>query len=269
LPAFFLATFAVTWSLWLTASTVSSAAPRAVLFLAGTFAPGIVAAALTARATGRPGLVALLRRLVDWQVSVRWYVFALSYIAVVKLSVAVIHRVAIGAWPRFGEVPWYLMIAGAIGSTVVGGQAGEELGWRGYALPHLTARWGLGRASVLLGSVWAVWHLPLFFVAGSSTQGQSFPLYLLQVTALSVAMAWLLAKTRGSLLPVMLLHAAVNNTKDLVPSAELNATNPWALSQSPVAWLTVALLSLCAGYFLLQVRRTPDLTRGVAGLVVA
>jgi membrane protease YdiL (CAAX protease family) len=90
---------------------------------------------------------------------------------------------------------------------------------------------------------------------------------LLQVTALSVIMAWLFAKTHGSLLPVMLLHAAVNNTKDIVPSAEAHATNPWSLSQSPVAWLTVALLSLCAGYFLLQIRRTPELTRSVAGLV--
>jgi hypothetical protein len=61
----------------------------------------------------------------------------------------------------------------------------------------LTARSGLGRASVLLGSVRAVWHLPRCYVARSSTQGQSFPLYLLQVIALLVAMAWLLAKTRG------------------------------------------------------------------------
>jgi len=267
LLSFFLTTFAVTWSLWLAASTVTSAGPRAVLFLLGTFTPGLVAVALTRRATGRAGVLALLRRLVDWQVSVRWYIFALSYIAAVKLTVAVVHRAAIGTWPRFGDVPWYLMIAAAIASTVVGGQVGEELGWRGYALPRLTARWGLGGASVLLGVVWAIWHLPLFFVDGASTQGQSFPLYLLQVTALSVAMAWLLAKTRGSLLPVMLLHAAVNNTKDIVPSAEAHATNPWGLSQSPVAWLTVALLSICAGYFLLQIRRTPELTHDVAGLV--
>jgi membrane protease YdiL (CAAX protease family) len=105
---------------------------------------------------------------------------------------------------------------------------------------------------VLLGVLWACWHLPLFFMAGTDTAGQSFPLYLLQVTALSAAMAWLYAHTRGSLLPVMLLHAAVNNTKDIVPSAEPNATNSWALSHSLVAWLTVTLLWLCAGYFLIR-----------------
>jgi hypothetical protein len=56
----------------------------------------------------------------------------------------------------------------------------------------------------------------------------------------------------------MLMHAAVNNTKDIVPSAEPHASNPWALSHSPVAWLTVAVLSLCAGYFLLRMRPVGD-----------
>jgi uncharacterized protein len=107
----------------------------------------------------------------------------------------------------------------------------------------------------VLGVLWATWHLPLFFFPGADTENQSFPVYLLEVTALSVAIAWLYAKTRGSLLPVMLLHAAVNNTKDIVPAADPHATSPWALSHSPVAWLTVAVLWLCAGYFLLRMRR--------------
>jgi CAAX protease family protein len=102
------------------------------------------------------------------------------------------------------------MLAATLLSTLVGGQAGEEIGWRGYALPRLAARFGLGSASVLLGLVWAIWHLPLFLVPEADTWGQSFPLYLLQVTALSVAIAWLFANTRSSLFPVMLMHAAVN-----------------------------------------------------------
>lgn len=255
---FFVATFIVSWSLWFASDVASPAGPHGPLFLLGVFTPGFVALALTGRATGRSGVRALLRRLVDWQVPARWYVFALSYIAVLKLVVALVHRATTGAWPHFGEAPWYLMLAATLGSTLIGGQAGEELGWRGYALPRLAERFGLGAASVLLGVVWAVWHLPLFFVPAAETSGQSFPLYLLQVTALSVAMAWLYANTRGSLVPVMLLHAAVNNTKDIVPSAETNATNPWALSHSPVAWLTVAALWLCAGYFLLRMPTTPQ-----------
>lgn len=262
---FFFSTYAVTWSLWLAASMTTSAPARTLLFLLGTFAPGFVALALTYRAAGRRGVVTLLERLVAWDVPLRWYIFAISYIGVVKLSVAVIHRGLLGTWPPFGDTPFYLMLAAAIGSTLVGGQAGEELGWRGYALPRLTRRWGLAGASLILGIVWAVWHLPLFFVPEATTFGQSFPLYLLQVMSLSVAMAWLYARTGGSLLPVMLLHAAVNNTKDIVPSAELNATNPWALSQSPVAWLTLLLLWVCAGYFLYEIRKAPERSREVAG----
>lgn len=255
---FLIATFIVSWSLWFASGMTSPAGPHGPLFLLGVFTPGFVALALTGRATGRNGVGALLRRLVDWQVPARWYVFALGYIAVLKLVVALVHRGTTGAWPHFGEVPWYLMLAATLGSTLIGGQAGEEIGWRGYALPRLAERFGLGAGSVLLGVVWAVWHLPLFFVPAAETSGQSFPLYLLQVTALSVAMAWLYANTRGSLLPVMLLHAAVNNTKDIVPSAEANATNPWALSHSLVAWLTVAALWLCAGYFLLRMPTIPQ-----------
>ena len=77
-------------------------------------------------------------------------------------------------------------------------------------------------------------------------------MFLLQVTALSVAMAWLYGHTHGSLLLVMLMHSAVNQTKDIVPSAVPGATNPLAPSGSPVAWLTLALLWICAGYFLVR-----------------
>src|SRR5207247_9266931 len=133
--------------------------------------------------------------------------------------------------------------------------AGEEIGWRGYALPRLATRFGLGRASVLLGLIWAAWHLPQFFIPEVDTYGQSFFVYALQVTALSVAMAWLYARTNGSLLLVMLLHAAVNNAKDIVPSALLVATNTFGVSASLVAWLTVTLLWICAAYFL---ARMPD-----------
>jgi hypothetical protein len=54
---------------------------------------------------------ALLSRLFAWRVSARWYVFAVSYIAAIKLVVALVHRIVTGAWPRFGDTPWYVMIA--------------------------------------------------------------------------------------------------------------------------------------------------------------
>ena len=132
-----------------------------------------------------------------------------------------------------------------------------EIGWRGYALPGLMKRFGLARASVLLGAIWAVWHLPQFYIAGGDSYRQSFPVWALQVVALSVAFAWLFARSGGSLLLVMLFHSAINNTKDIVPSGMSEPPGVFSLEASPVSWLTTGLLWLCAAFMLV--------TRGVVG----
>lgn len=259
LVTFFSLTYAVTWTCFTAARAILHggarvSSPLAVLaeplLLLGTFAPGLVALALTERAEGNEATRALLARIFRWQVHWRWYVFALGYIAAIKLSVALVIRVATGARPRFGEEPLYLMAGVIVISTWV--QAGEEVGWRGYALPRLSEHVGLAAASVILGLLWATWHLPLFLFPASDTFGQSFPLYVLQVTAMSVAMAWLYWRTDGSLLLVMILHAAVNNTKDIVPSAVPGATNPFTLGGSLVGWLTVAFLWIAGAVFLVH-----------------
>lgn len=259
---FFSLTYIVSWLLWIAAAAILHRAGSqpsgflsiiGFLYILGVFAPSLVALALTARAEGRAGTLALLRRTVKWSVSARWYVFAISYMAAIKLAVALLLRIATGAWPAFGQEPVYIMAIAIVFSTPV--QAGEEIGWRGYALPRLAGRLGLARASIILGVIWACWHLPFFFVPGTDKSGQSFPVYLLSVTALSVAMAWLYWRTNGSLLLTMLMHAAVNNTKDIVPSAVSAATNAFSLSSSLVAWLSVAILWICAAYFLVRMRK--------------
>jgi len=255
-------TYAVMWALFFTvvATKIPAYAPLGVvLLLVGAFAPSLVALWLTARAEGDSGLRTLLGGVLKWRVPARWYLFALAYIPAIKLTVALVHRLATGTWPRFGNESWYFILGAIAVSTPF--QAGEEIGWRGYALPRLAARFGLARASVLLGIIWACWHLPQFFIPEVDTYGQSFFVFVLQVTALSVALAWLYARTNGSLLLVMLLHAAVNNAKDIVPSALPGATNPFTLSASLVAWLTVTLLWACAGYFLRTMRRHAETSR--------
>ena len=199
-----------------------------VLYL-GVFAPSVAALSLTARAEGAAGVRALLRRVVQWRVAARWYLFAVTYIAAIVFS-----------------TPF---------------QAGEEIGWRGYALPRLAERFGLPLASVLLGLIWAFWHLPQFFLPEADTYGQSFFVYLLQVTALSVAIAYLYARSHGSLLLPMLMHSAVNNSKDIVPSATPGAMYSFGLSATPVAWLTVAALWICAAYFLVQMQKIRRLSK--------
>ncbi len=235
-----------------------SPAHQGLIVLVGVFAPSLVAIAITWLAEGTAGVVALLRRLIQWRVAGRWDLLSIGYMAGIKIAVALIFRVTQGVWPQFGTTPIVVMFIATILSTVMLGQAGEEIGWRGFALPHLGSRIGLAWASVLLGAIWAVWHLPLFFwFPGADTYGQSFPLYALQVTALSVAIAYVWMKSNGSLLLTMLMHSAVNNTKDIVPSAVPGATNAFALSTSRVAWMTVALMWLCALYFLWALRKNP------------
>lgn len=254
---FFLITFAITWSYWglVLAVPVPPQSPfRGVLVLGGVFSPGLTALLLTALTRGRTGTRALLRPVLQWQVAARWYVFAVTYIVFIKLAVALVFRLVTGAWPRFGTEPLYIIPFAILLSTPF--QSGEEIGWRGYALPRLAARFGLASASVLLGVIWALWHLPLFFVADADTYHQPFFVYLVQVTALSVAIAWLWQRTGGSLLLTMLMHAAVNNSKDIVPSATLGGTRTFGLHASLTAWLTVALLCLCAAYMLFKMRGT-------------
>lgn len=259
LPGFFALTFAFTWTAWL--ASAAFATPGRVglfglggaVFLTGVFAPAFVALALTAYGEGRAGVARLLGRIGTWQPDARWYLFAIGYMAAIKLVAAVIHRFIIGGWPAFGDVSLPLMLGAILLSTWV--QAGEEIGWRGYALPRLARHLGLGGASVCLGVIWALWHLPLFFMPGSGSDGQSFPIYLLHVTALSVAMSWLYWRSEGSLLLVMLMHASVNNTTGIVPAALPDAVNPWSFQGSPMAWLTVGVSWAIAALLLLRMRR--------------
>jgi len=252
---YFALVFVAAGAWWLLAEAVTPAASssqgvRELMFLPGTFAPGIVAIILTARAKGRAGVDELLGGLFLWRVDVRFYIFALTYMAGIKLAAAVAHRAITGDWPAFATGPVILLFVAVIFSAPF--QAGEEIGWRGYALPRLASSMGLGRASILLGVIWALWHLPLFYIASTPNAGQSFPVYMLGVTALSVAMAWLYTRTGGSLLLVMLMHAAVNNTTGIVPSGSVTTANPWELTASLTGWLTTGLLWIGAIYFLVR-----------------
>jgi len=250
LITFFVFTYALTWAMFVTvAVAVPARTPVGyVLVLLGAFAPAVVALLLTASDTGAAGVRALVGRIAIADVPVRWYVFALAFMVAVKLSAAVLHRVLLGGWPQFGREPLYLIPLAIAVSTPF--QAGEEIGWRGYALPRLAERFGVARASVLLGVIWACWHIPQFYIADADTYHQSFLVWAPQVVALSVALAWLYARTRGSLLLVMLMHSAVNNSKDIVPSALTGAPGVFGLHASVISWLTLAVLWICGAYFL-------------------
>ena len=177
LVGFFLLTFGSSWTAWL---AVELAAPASLVFavggpvfLLGVFAPGLVALALTAFAEGSAGVVGLLARIGRWQVSGRLYSIAIGYMAATKLLAALTHRIVVGEWPMFGDTPLALMAGAILVSTLA--QAGEEVGWRGHALPRLATHLGFGSASVLLGVIWALWHLPLFIMQSTGSDRPVVP----------------------------------------------------------------------------------------------
>ena len=173
---------------------------------------------------------------------------------IVKLTVAVLLRVAVGVWPHFDAKPYYIVPFAILFSTPF--QAGEEIGWRGYSLPRLAERFGLPMASLMLGLIWGCWHLPQFFIREADTYHQSFWVFVLGVTALSVILARLWQRTSGSLLLTMLLHSAWNNSKDIVPSGVPRDTETFGFNASLVSWFTLAVLWVYAACLL------PAMSRG-------
>jgi membrane protease YdiL (CAAX protease family) len=117
---------------------------------------------------------------------------------------------------------------------------GEEIGWRGYALPHLQARHSALRASLILGVIWAAFHIPILFTSGAVGGSQSFATalpFLVGILAMSVVVTWIFNNTRGSVLPIILLHGAMNTWPDLFAP----------IGGSPaLAWVGTALMVLLA-----------------------
>ena len=133
---------------------------------------------------------------------------------------------------------------------LLGGPLEEELGWRGFALPRLQERRSAFDAALLLGLVWGLWHIPLYFVPGT---GQSESVgdvgsaafligaFVIWTMGLSVLFAWLFNQTGGSLIAVILLHAAVN-LASFVPAA-IGSTGPVPTLYALVTWIVVALVA--------------------------
>jgi hypothetical protein len=113
--------------------------------------------------------------------------------------------------------PVLIIIAQFAVITVLGGPLGEEFGWRGYALPALTKLLGWRWAAVLIGVVWGLWHLPLFWMAGTAQAELPMGLFLASTIALSVVFARLSVNTQFSVLPAILLHGAINWSALVLP----------------------------------------------------
>src|SRR5207248_818107 len=111
----------------------------------------------------------------------------------------------------------------------------EEPGWRGFALPRLQQRWSPLVGSIILGLLWAAWHLPNYFRPDWSTVngGVSFSgiaVFAAATVVFSVVLTWVYNRTGGSILMAILVHASINFsqglTGDLFPAAKNNEVAP-------------------------------------------
>jgi CAAX protease family protein len=224
----FVLMFACTWpiDLWAAAAShgwVSVAIPPVLPILVG-YGFVIAAVAMTAILDGRAGVGVLLRRFLVWRFAVIWYAVVLLGPVAVDLAGIGIDVLLHGTVPAFDQ-PFALRIAGpSLGLAValplfflMGVLTnGEEIGWRGYALPRLQARHSALVASLVIGVVWAVWHVPKFLTAGSA-QDYPFWIFLLDTVAKAIIYTWVFNNTGGSLLSVTLLHASANSSVLFLP----------------------------------------------------
>jgi membrane protease YdiL (CAAX protease family) len=163
---------------------------------------------------GAPGLRDLLSRMLRWRVGIGWLLVAGFSPAVLFLVSAVIVRLWDGAWPHLGqfghilEFPTLGWLAGWIVWTLTFG-LGEETGWRGFALPRLQSNRSARSATLVLGGLWALWHLPQFFY---NYEFSMFGVIAFTVSIMSGALilTWLYNSTGGSVLVTTLWHGAFN-----------------------------------------------------------
>jgi len=184
----------------------------------------VAAIVMTAVLDGRAGVVALLRRFLMWRFGVLWYGVVLLGPFAVALAAIGIDVLLHGTVPVFDEpfvnrilgLSFGLAVALPVFFLIDAMSNGEEIGWRGFALPRLQARHSALVASVVIGLVWAVWHLPKFLTAGSA-QSYPFWLFVLDMVASATIYTWVFNSTGGSLLAVTLLHAASNMSTITLP----------------------------------------------------
>jgi uncharacterized protein len=234
LTTFFILAYALSWWAWILYALGLFPNPIASF---GPFLAAIVVLALT---EGKAGLLGLFRRMVRWRISPGWYVVALLLPAVLAAA-ATLLNVLLGAEPpAAAELNGWtgLFAIFAIVLLVPGlGGAWEEPGWRGYALPRLQSRRSALVAGLILGALIAGWHLPLM-VAGQVAYSD-----IVLIFAGTIVYNWVFNNAHGSVLIIMVMHAANNTVSGSFFSPMFTGADSvrqsWMLA---LVWTVVAIL---------------------------
>jgi len=175
-----------------------------VLFIIGGFVPSLLAIFLTWKKEGTAGLRHLGRRIVQVNIGWLWYLATVLVIILATMGQLVI----ISLMGQAFDMTLFVAQLGSLLPLLIIGPLSEEIGWRGYALGRLQARWNALTSSLIVGLVWALWHLPLFMMVGTSYHELGVPFigFLIILTASSIFYTWLYNNTQQSLWSAILLH---------------------------------------------------------------
>ena len=225
--------------------------PDFLLAMLSAYTGPLLAAVLVGAATdGREGVRALRRRLGHWRLGAGWYLLALLAPPAIWLGA---YSAALGGQPllALGRQPALLLTTfipfAALGLLMP--SLGEETGWRGFALPRLQAQHGPLRGTLILGTLHALWHLPMFFTPNLGPfTATSVATFALTAVAVTFLYTWVANRTGGSVLPAILLHASGNASSGLlnrlVP-AQL-PLDGWARTFVADGWLATLAFGLVA-----------------------
>ena len=245
LLVFLLVAFVLAWVPW--AAVVSLGGElrwhAAILQALATFAPGVAALVVAGQASGWAGLRKVLKPLGHFRVGGSWYALALLGPPVLMAAAVAVHVGLGGRPPDLPDPGRWLFIPGLfVLVLLIGGPLGEEPGWRGYALPVLQRRLGPVTGALALGLVWAVWHLPLRLIPGTPQAQVPLMLVVVQTVALSLILAWILSRSGGSLLLVVLAHASINTWAGplRVLPVDAGSIRPYAIATAFIVALAVA-----------------------------
>jgi len=220
---FFLITLGWSWLIWIPLILVGGSSTWAIpISMAAAFGPGVGAIVSMRTLEGKGTVNRYLKSLLDFRLG--WRVWVLGPVLLTIVSVA--------AWfvpELFGQTrlesllpsPWVLPVYFLIMVLLGGGQ--EELGWRGYVLDHLEARLGTWWGNLVLGLVWGIWHIPLFFISGLSQSYTPFAAFLLLTIGYSWLFAWARERSGKKPLSGMVMHGWANAIFPLFPALVMTA----------------------------------------------
>jgi membrane protease YdiL (CAAX protease family) len=221
---FYLITCAYTWLMWSPVMLFPSAADRLVGIVSWpcTYGPTVGAIATAWITTGRKETWRWLKSIYRWRIPFIWY---LTGAVLLNVAFAALHlgtvsllggRIALVE----GPIPWYghlvLFLVSVSVLWPIGSGAGEETGWRGFALPKLLDHMHPLLANLILGLAWALWHLPMLLTPAWSGSSQGVLPFFIYVIPLSVIMSWLWSNSHGSVVPSAMLHSGSNTYSRLL-----------------------------------------------------